>query len=332
MATVAAIDCGTNSIRLLIARADKTEHGWGELTDLVRETSIVRLGYGVDTTGRLHPEALARTTDAIVQFAKLIHEHDVAHTRFVATSATRDASNRQAFVDTVQALLGVEPQVISGDEEAQLSFRGARRILTAAGSAAAVAAHNQPVLVIDLGGGSTELVTGTLLPTAAYSMDIGSVRLTERHAHEPEAARHAAVLRDIEVALDHAERSVDLAHAATVIGVAGTITTVTAHALRLDTYSREAINGASVSLSRTLAACTELWEADAASLECLPYLHPGRRDIIGVGALIWSRVLQRIATRLAERGAMLQSVYTSEHDILDGIAYSALDELDAAAR
>jgi exopolyphosphatase / guanosine-5'-triphosphate,3'-diphosphate pyrophosphatase len=316
MTRVAGIDCGTNSIRLLVADVDLEA---GTLTDLDRRMEVVRLGQGVDRTGRIAPEALERTLDASRRYAQRCEELGVERIRFVATSASRDAENRQDFVDGVLEALGVEPEVISGHEEAELSFRGATGVL--AGK------HPGPFLVVDLGGGSTELVLGTTSVVAAHSMDVGCVRMTERHLagdpHTPEQI--AAASADIEAALDAASRDVPLGRAATVVGLAGTVTTVTAHALDLDAYDPEVIDGAVLPVDRVLRSCRELLTMSRAKRERLPFMHPGRVDVIGAGALVWSAVVSRVRTEVARSGGNLRTVVTSEHDILDGITWSAAE-------
>ena len=313
MTRVAAVDCGTNSIRLLIADLD-LDGTAPRLKDVVREMRVVRLGQGVDATGELAPEALDRTFAAAADYAGQIHGHGATRVRFVATSATRDANNRQLFVEGIRELLGVEPEVITGDEEAALSFAGASSVLPSRGA--------DPVLVVDLGGGSTEFVLGNADGViAAKSVDIGCVRMTERHLRSdpPTADQIAAAEADVDAALDLAARTVPLDHSAAVVGVAGSITTITAHALALPEYSAAAIHGTELSLDAVRRACTELLEMSHAERAALPYMHPGRVDVIGAGALVWRRVLERLAEVTDRRVA---SAVTSEHDILDGIALS----------
>lgn len=309
---VAAIDCGTNSIRLLIADVDAA----GNLTELDRRMEVVRLGQGVDRTGELAPQALERTLAATRQYAAAIEAAGVQRVRFVATSATRDARNRDEFFDGVRAALGVDVEVITGAEEAQLSFRGA--------TGAVAEAHAGPFLVVDLGGGSTELVLGTGSVDASVSMDVGSVRMTERHLHSdpPSAAEIAAARADVRAHLDDAARAVPLAKTATLVGLAGSITTVTAHALRLSEYRRERVNQAELPVQAVLDSCAALVEAPRAERAAMGFLHPGRVDVIAAGALVWSEVITRVAADVAAAGGSLTSVVTSEHDILDGIALS----------
>jgi exopolyphosphatase / guanosine-5'-triphosphate,3'-diphosphate pyrophosphatase len=316
MTRVAAIDCGTNSIRLLIAQVQ----GDGTLAELDRRMQIVRLGQDVDRTGMIAPEAMARTLAATQEYAQACAAAGVSRIRFVATSATRDAGNRDEFVDGVRAALGVEPEVVDGDQEAALSFAGA--------TAGLAATHPGPFLVVDLGGGSTELVLGEARPgsavpvvTAAMSADIGSVRLTERHLRSdpPSEAGLTAALADIDAALDQVARVVPLERTVTLVGVAGTITTITAHALRLPEYQRDRIHGADLTVDQTIAACTDLLLSPREQRAALPYLHPGRVDVIAAGALIWRRIVERVT---AVSGA--EHCITSEQDILDGIAASLL--------
>jgi exopolyphosphatase/guanosine-5'-triphosphate,3'-diphosphate pyrophosphatase len=310
---VAAIDCGTNSIRLLVADVDT---GSGTLTDLARRMEVVRLGQGVDRTGRIAPEALERTLTVARRYADECRELGVEAIRFVATSASRDAENRQDFVDGVRAALGVEPEVVGGEEEAYLSFRGATGVLAAS--------LPGPFLVVDLGGGSTELVLGTIEPQAALSMDVGCVRMTERHLHDdpPTPEQLLAAHADVAKALDAASEVVPLGEAVTLVGLAGTVTTVTAHALRLPTYDPRAIDGAVLSVDDVLVACDDLMLRDREARASLGFMHPGRVDVIGAGALVWHDVVARVRDEVAAAGRALTDVVTSEHDILDGIAWS----------
>ena len=331
MTRVAAIDCGTNSIRLLVADVDLTA---GTLVDVDRRMEVVRLGQGVDRTGRIAPEALERTLVAARGYAEVCGQLGVEHVRFVATSASRDAENRQDFVGGVRAALGVEPEVVDGQEEAALSFRGATGVLAGR--------HRGPFLVVDLGGGSTELVLGTTSVVAAYSMDVGCVRLTERHLQgdPPTRAEIAAASKDVSVSLDAAGAVVPLGRTATLVGLAGSVTTVTAHALDLDSYQPERIDGAVLPVDRVLASCRTLLGMSRARRTREPYMHPGRVDVIGAGALVWSDVVSRVRAEVARAGGRLDTVVTSEHDILDGIAWSAAEraaltphrEVDTPAR
>ncbi|MEU9608600.1 Ppx/GppA phosphatase family protein [Streptomyces sp. NPDC048057] len=302
MTRVAAVDCGTNSIRLLVAEVDPSS---GELVELDRRMIIVRLGQGVDRTGRLAPEALERTFAACREYAAAIAQHGVKRVRFVATSATRDAENRADFVRGVVDILGVEPEVITGDQEAELSFTGATGELPG----------HEERLVVDIGGGSTEFVIGRDRVEAARSVDIGCVRLTERHVRSdpPSAAELAAVRVDIEAALDLAEETVPLRGARTLVGLAGSVATVAGIALGLDAYDSRAIHHSRISraavaeIVRTLAAATHDERA------AIPVMHPGRVDVIVPGALVLLAIMERIGA---------DEVVVSEHDILDGIAAS----------
>jgi exopolyphosphatase/guanosine-5'-triphosphate,3'-diphosphate pyrophosphatase len=309
---VAAIDCGTNSIRLLVADVDAA----GNLTELDRRMEVVRLGQGVDRTGELAPEALERTLAATREYAAAIEAAGAGRVRFVATSATRDARNRDAFFGGVRDALGVDVEVISGGEEAELSFRGA--------TSAVAGAHAGPFLVVDLGGGSTELVLGTGSVDASVSMDVGSVRMTERHLHSdpPSDAEIAAARADVRAHLDDAARVVPLAKTTTLVGLAGSITTVTAHALGLTEYRHERVNQAELPVATVLASCAALLAAPRAERTAMGFLHPGRVDVIAAGALVWSEVITRVVADVEAAGGSLTNVVTSEHDILDGIALS----------
>ena len=271
---------------------------------------MVRLGQGVDATGELAEEALARTFAAIDEYAELIRLYDVPpeRVRFVATSASRDAANADVFVAGVRERLGVEPEVVSGEEEAALAFDGAIRNLR----------HQPtgPVLVVDIGGGSTELILGRTGPeasvSASISMDIGSVRLHERHLHAdpPTAGQVAACVADIDAHLDAA--GVDPA-ATTVVGVAGTVTQLAAVALDLPAYDREAVDQAVLPTGLVLATVDLLLSMTHDSRRAIPSMHPGRADVIGAGVLILAQVLRR---------AGAAELVVSESDILDGIAWS----------
>lgn len=312
---VAAIDCGTNSIRLLIADHDP---GRNVLTDVTRRVEVVRLGQGVDTTGRLDDEALRRTLDMCREYAEQCrHEHvPPGNVRFVATSATRDASNSEDFVQGVRAAFGeleVTPEVVDGEEEARLGFIGATGSLAEEG-------FEGPYLVVDIGGGSTEVVRGTREVVAGTSLDIGSVRLTERHHRTDPPTQEVidAARFDIAEALDKAEADVGLGGVNTVIGLAGSVTTVTAQALGLTSYDPAAIHLADLTVEEYMEACERLILSTRAERAAQPFMHPGRVDVIGAGALIWYEILDRA------RGANGPDlvVTTSERDILDGIALS----------
>ncbi|MCX4772124.1 Ppx/GppA family phosphatase [Streptomyces sp. NBC_01260] len=311
MTRVAAIDCGTNSIRLLVADADP---GTGELTELDRRMEIVRLGQGVDRTGRLAPEALERTFAACRRYAAVIKEHGAQKVRFVATSASRDAENRDEFVRGVLDILGVEPEVISGDQEAEFSFDGATKELTGRDDLA------KPFLVVDIGGGSTEFVLGDDRVRAARSVDIGCVRMTERHLARdgavvdpptPDAAD--AIRAEVATALDLAGQSVPLTGAGTLVGLAGTVTTVAAIALGLDAYDSAAIHHSRVSLEQVREITDRLLASTHAERAAIGAMHPGRVDVIASGALILLAVMERTGAH---------EVVVSEHDILDGIGWS----------
>jgi exopolyphosphatase/guanosine-5'-triphosphate,3'-diphosphate pyrophosphatase len=313
---VAAIDCGTNSIRLLVADLEPDGARGTRLTDVERRMEIVRLGQGVDRTGRLDPAALERTLVAARDYAERCRLLGVERTRFVATSATRDAENRQDFVDGVREALGVTPEVISGEEEAALSFAGAVSVLDPS--------HAGPYLVVDIGGGSTELVLGNGAPQAALSLDVGCVRLTERHLRTdpPTAAEEEAARADVRRLLDDASAVVPLGRARTLVGLAGSVTTITAHALGLPAYDPTAIDGAALEVPEVLASCSALLHASHEERAAMGFMHPGRVDVIGAGALVWSEVVARVAAEVEADGGVLGPVVTSEHDILDGIALS----------
>ncbi|MDP9801243.1 exopolyphosphatase/guanosine-5'-triphosphate,3'-diphosphate pyrophosphatase [Arcanobacterium wilhelmae] len=320
---VAGIDCGTNTIRLLIA--DVPGEAGAPLADVVREMEVVRLGQGVDRTGQFDPQALERTLVMVDRFAAQCREHGVESVRFAATSATRDASNRAQFIDGVRERLGVEPQVITGEQEAAASFSGAISVLPAGAPS--------PLIAVDLGGGSTELALGTAEGEvlAAFSMNVGSVRMRERHlvSDPPTAAEVAAARADVNAALDEAEAHVDLAAARGVIGLAGTVTTVTAQALGLDSYQPQRIHGAQLSLEQIEETCEWFIAAPFEKGGTPGYMHPGRVDVIGAGALVWEEVVKRIAARTAQAGHPITHVVTSEHDILDGLALWAAREPQA---
>ena len=330
MTHVAAIDCGTNTIRLLIAEADRDQSGRPRLEVLRRRNEIVRLGQGVDRTGMLDPEALERTLRVVAAYAADCDELGVAPgeavRRFVATSATRDASNREDFVAGVRRLLGIEPEVVSGQEEARLSFSGS--LLGARGAEGAEVQGRAgrvpaPRLVVDLGGGSTELVLGMDEPSAAISLDTGSVRITERFLSSGvTVGAEAAARAEVRGLLDDAERVVDLSAPGRLVGLAGTITTVTAHALGLQDFDPQALNGAELSPEAVLASCEAIIHSTAEQRASWGYLAPGRRDVIAAGALVWSEVVTRVVERTTAAGRPLERVTTSLYDILDGIALS----------
>ncbi|MCZ4498278.1 MAG: exopolyphosphatase [Marmoricola sp.] len=311
---VAAFDCGTNSIRLLVADLDPVT---GTAVELVREMRIVRLGEGVDRTGRISEESMERAYLALDEYALLIAEHAPDVVRFCATSAARDAENADVFGAAVRARIGVDVEVIDGDVEARASYDGATRALVEG---------EPPFLVLDIGGGSTELVLGGAredggggLVTAAHSLDIGSVRLTERHLRGtrpdglPTPAQLAAVRADVDAALDGCR--VDPALARTVVGVAGTVTTVAAGVLGLSTYDREAVHLAVLDRDAVTATIADLVAMTVEQRRALGYMHPGRADVIAAGALILERILAR---------TVVATVTVSESDILDGIAWSCV--------
>ena len=312
MTRVGAIDCGTNSIRLLIADVDKDS---GSVIDLVRRMEVVRLGHGVDRTGVIAPEAMARTVAQAREYASQCVELGVERVRFVATSASRDASNAQEFVTGVRqafSAFGVTPEVVTGHEEASLSFRGATGDLRADGISG-------PFLVVDLGGGSTEFVRGTDEVEQARSVDVGCVRMTERHLRTdpPTPSQIAAATTDIEAAIDQAAEVVDFRGISALVGLAGTVTTITAHALHLTTYDAERIHLSQLPAAQIIDACTSLLLMTRAERAALGFMHEGRADVIGAGALVWRTIVQRV-----QGDADISMVVTSEHDILDGIALS----------
>ena len=298
---VAAIDCGTNSIRLLIADVDGTN-----FREIVREMEIVRLGQGVDKTGQFHPDAIARTLAAVDSFARTIAAKGVEKIRFCATSATRDATNRDLFIDGVKERLGIEPEVIPGEVEAALSFQGATKDFNKT---------EGPFLVIDIGGGSTEFVFGSDKVEFAKSMNIGCVRMSERHftGGEAEPGQIAEATADIDEAVAQAAKIVPIKDAKTLIAVAGTATTVAAAALDLPEYDRYSIHLSRISAEKTHAISKQFLAMSRDARAALGYMHPGRVDVIGAGALVLSRIMY--ATGASEFVA-------SESDILDGMAWS----------
>jgi len=302
---VAAIDCGTNSIRLLVADVDPVR---GTLVDLDRRMEVVRLGQGVDRTGRLAPEALERTFAACRRYADVIGALGATRLRFVATSASRDAENSPDFVTGVRTILGVDPEVVSGHEEAVLSYTGATRELTGG-------RHPPPYLAVDIGGGSTEFVLGNRTVRAARSVDVGCVRMTERHLHSdpPTPAEVAAARRDVDAGVALAARTVPLRAARTLVGLAGSVTTVAAMALDLPAYDPERIHHARIPAAAVRAVADALLAMTRAQRAALPFMHPGRVDVIGAGALVLSATLDAVGA---------DAVVASEHDILDGIAWS----------
>ncbi|AOP45481.1 Ppx/GppA phosphatase family protein [Streptomyces lydicus] len=316
MKRVAAVDCGTNSIRLLVADVSPET---GELKELDRRMQIVRLGQGVDRTGRLAPEALERTFAACREYAAVIKSLGAEQVRFVATSASRDAENREDFVRGVVDILGVRPEVITGDQEAEFSFNGATKELLGRADLA------RPFLVVDIGGGSTEFVLGDEAVRAARSVDVGCVRMTERHlvhgdefTDPPTAGQVEAMKADIAAALDRAEETVPLREAATLVGLAGSVTTVAGIALGLDHYDSDAIHHARIPLAKVREITEHLLSSTHAERAAIPVLHPGRVDVIAAGTLVLLSIMERTGA---------EEVVVSEHDILDGIAWhAALDD------
>jgi len=304
MKRVAAIDCGTNSIRLLISDIDTSTN---TATDVCREMRIVRLGEGVDKTNAFSPRALERTFKAIDEYEQILLKHKVENLRFVATSATRDAQNKAMFIKGVIDRLRIVPEVIAGTEEAALSFDGATRSLRQK--------HKAPFLIIDLGGGSTELVIGDQEPTGAYSMDVGCVRMTERHTPggNPTKAQEEAIRTDVRNALKEAGKKVDWQKAQTIVGVAGTVTTVAAHILKLKTYDPEVLHGASISAQQISQTAQDFISLTPSQRAALPYMHEGRIEVITAGSIVLDEVMKAIGA---------QTLIASERDILDGVAWS----------
>jgi exopolyphosphatase/guanosine-5'-triphosphate,3'-diphosphate pyrophosphatase len=310
MTRVAAIDCGTNSIRLLVADVPAE----GAHTDLLRRMEVVRLGQGVDATGRLAPEAIERTRLVLAEYAAQARELGVERVRMVATSATRDAANRADFEAMVIATLGQLPDVVPGVEEAELSYLGATASLAAAARAHGAEAPRPPFLVVDIGGGSTEFVLGDAGGVrAARSVDVGCVRLTERHLHSdpPPPDEVQAAEADVRAALELVAADVPVGEAATLVGLAGSVTTVAALALGLQAYDPVAIHGSRIPVAAVRAVTAGLLTATRAKRAASPVMHPGRVDVIGAGALVLRVIMDAFD---------LEEVVVSEHDILDGIA------------
>ena len=298
---VAAIDCGTNSIRLLIADVS------GEnFREIYRDMEIVRLGQGVDKTGQFHPDAIARTLNAVDKYVLEIARRGVEKIRFCATSATRDATNRQLFIDGVVEKLGIAPEVISGEEEAFLSFTGATKELPDSLA---------PFLVIDIGGGSTEFVLGNQNVIEARSVNIGCVRMSERHfLNDPATATEIESARvDIQKAIIDASQQVDIKGAKSLIAVAGTATTVAAAALDLPTYDRHSIHLSRISAEKTHQVSEMFLRMNRNERAALGYMHPGRVDVIGAGSLVLSEIMKATGAK---------EFIASESDILDGMAWS----------
>jgi exopolyphosphatase/guanosine-5'-triphosphate,3'-diphosphate pyrophosphatase len=317
---VAAIDCGTNSLRLLIADIDPASH---QLTDVQRRMEIVRLGEGVDATGRLAPDALARTFAMLGEYAQAIADSQAAAVRLVATSATRDASNAEEFTAGVQRILGVDPEVVTGADEAYLSFSGATAELGSDGQPGAPESPGRPeppFLVVDIGGGSTEFVFGeadadSQRGLSAVSVNIGCVRQTERHLHDDPPTRDqiASATEDIDAALATVADFVPAGTARTLVGLAGSVTTLTAIALGLTAYDPARIHHARISARRVHDVTAGLLGKNHAQRAAMAVIHPGRVDVIGAGALVLDRAMDRFG---------FSEMVASEHDILDGIAWS----------
>lgn len=315
---VAAIDCGTNSIRLKIAQV--SERGMKDIVP--RMLRVVRLGQGIDETHRFADDALERVREAAHEFAQVLKEHPVDAIRFVATSATRDAENREIFEQMMIDELGVRPEVISGTEEAALSFLGATSVVSRD-------ELQPPYLVVDLGGGSTELVLGgdgDCLPahkvSAAYSMNVGSVRMTERHLHTdpPTEEEIQAAIEDIDKHIDDAFKVVPAGRARTIIGVSGTVTTMAALTMGLQHYDHTAVDGVHIGLEQAYAVNNRFLRMPRDCRRTYATIHPGRVDVVGGGAVIWSRVLERLAKAAYEdHGGVLDTFVASEHGLLDGI-------------
>ncbi|PAU67270.1 exopolyphosphatase [Bifidobacterium criceti] len=314
--TVAGIDCGTNSIRLKIARVDANG-----IHDVVpRMLRVVRLGEGVDKTHRFAEDALERTYAAAREFAEVLATHDVDALRFVATSATRDARNREEFEDTIESILGVRPEVISGTEEADLSFLAATAMTTRDDL-------EPPFLVVDLGGGSTELVVGgagneATTVCAAFSMDIGSVRMTERHLHADPPTQQEVddTVMDIDRHIDEAFAHVPAGTVNTIIGVSGTVTTMTALAMGLTQYDHAAVDGVRMDFATAFDVDDRFLHMTREERRAYKTIHPGRIDVVGGGALIWNRVLARVAeAAFDDHGKVIDSYVASEHGLLDGL-------------
>ena len=309
---VAAIDCGTNAIRLLIADIGED----GSLKDVLRDMRIVRLGENVDATGEFSSEALHRTFAALDDYAEALRQHRPSKVRFVATSASRDVANRDAFVSGVRERIGIEPEVISGSEEAGLSFLGATR-----GLPSGILVAGRPVIVVDIGGGSTEFVlssTGTSsveAVTDVVSVDIGCVRMTERHlvSDPPKPEQITATLRDVDLAIARAREVITMPTQARLVAVSGTATTVAAAALDLPTYDPERLHGSVIGVNAARAACETLLAMTRAERARLPYMHPGRVDVIGGGAMVLRAVVDALG---------VEDIVISETDILDGICYA----------
>jgi len=304
MSQVAVIDCGTNSIRLLIA-----EISGSTIKEVIRTMEIVRLGQGVDENKAFHPDAINRTLLAVKSFKEIIDRNNVDKIRFCATSATRDASNRNIFIDGVRDILNIQVEVIPGEEEAALSFTGATYQLDQGSG---------PFLVVDIGGGSTEFVYGDKKVISAKSVNIGCVRMSERHLtnQPPTMDQIASAIVDIDIAITQAAVSVPINSAKSLIAVAGTATTVAAAALDLSKYDRDLIHLAKISADKVHKVAQMFQSMNKSEISALPYMHEGRVDVITAGSLVLSRVM-------AATGAT--EFVASETDILDGMAFSLIN-------
>jgi len=301
---LAAVDVGTNSTRLLVADVE----GGRVVAELAREMIITRLGKGVDRTGRFDPAALRRTLDVLAAYGATCRRLGVSRRRVVATSATRDAGNRQELLDGVRALLGVDTEVLSGEAEAATAYRGATHDLPG----------EERTLVVDIGGGSTELILGTRLPEAMVSLDLGCVRLHERHLHTdpPTAAEVAALRADAAARLARVTETLDPAAAERVVGVAGTITTVTAIGLGLDAYDPRRIHRSALGAAEIAAVAEKLAAMTVAERAAIPVMAKGREDVIAAGALLLDELVRTFGFR---------RVIASETDILDGVLLGLAD-------
>jgi exopolyphosphatase/guanosine-5'-triphosphate,3'-diphosphate pyrophosphatase len=304
LSRVAAIDCGTNSIRLLIA-----DISGGKFKEVLRDMEIVRLGQGVDENKSFHPDAINRTLAAVEKFKNQLAGKGVEKIRFCATSATRDAANRDLFIDGVRQILGVEVEVIPGEEEARLSFNGATKELLQS---------DAPFLVVDIGGGSTEFVYGNKEVEFAKSVDIGCVRMSERHlkSQPVEMGQVAQAIIDIDKAIAQAAAVVPISTAKTLVAVAGTATTIAAAALELETYDRYAIHLSRIPAEKVHKVSAAFQAMTKSEISKLGFMHPGRVDVITAGSLVLSRVM-------AATGAT--EFVASESDILDGMAWSLIN-------
>lgn len=315
---VAAVDCGTNSIRLLISEV----HDDGSLTDVVRLMEIVRLGEGVDATGRLSEAAMERTRTQLARYVDIMLAEKVQQVRMVATSASRDAANSTEFFSMVEELLGTvqegaHAEVISGTEEAQLSFTGAVTAL------APQPDHDPTVCVIDLGGGSTEFVVGKQSGEVlgALSTQMGSVRISERCFHHDPATTteidNARLMIREQLELVRAQLPLEQVDA--VVGCAGTFTTMVALIKHLPEYLPEEIHGSVMGIEK-IAQCTgQMLALNAAQRAAIPVVHPGRADVLGAGTLVVAEIMRIFA----DQGIF--QVTVSENDILDGIVASLVN-------